>query len=189
LLRRDAVITLARIAAPQPLTVGDEVAPAIVGVACSIAVADIETSRHLPCVASCGTPFVIAELKTRAALTAAMPRADAFAQHFPITHATGIHLYVRTDTADADISSRMFAPLHGIPEDPATGSANVALIGLLARLRPEPDLRLAQNIHQGVDMGRPSVIAAVAEKTAGVVTATYVGGRCVAMMSGVIDLT
>jgi len=34
----------------------------------------------------------------------------------------------------------MFAPLYGIPEDPATGSGNVALAGLLASLRREPDV-------------------------------------------------
>jgi predicted PhzF superfamily epimerase YddE/YHI9 len=37
----------------------------------------------------------------------------------------------------ADFQSRMFAPLHGVFEDPATGSANVALIGLPAHLRHE----------------------------------------------------
>ena len=54
----------------------------------------------------------------------------------------------------------MFAPLKGIPEDPATGSANVALIGLLAKLRPEPDLQLSKTIAQGVEMGRPSLLEA-----------------------------
>jgi trans-2,3-dihydro-3-hydroxyanthranilate isomerase len=82
----------------------------------------------------------------------------------------------------------MFAPLHGIPEDPATGAANVALIGLLAQLRPEPDLQLAKKIAQGVDMGRPSLLEARADKTAGVVTATYIGGSCVPVMRGVLDL-
>jgi trans-2,3-dihydro-3-hydroxyanthranilate isomerase len=82
----------------------------------------------------------------------------------------------------------MFAPLHGIPEDPATGSANVALIGLLAKLRPETDLHLAKKIAQGVDMGRPSLLEARAEKTAGTVTATYIGGTCVPVMRGVLDL-
>ena len=82
----------------------------------------------------------------------------------------------------------MFAPLHGIAEDPATGSANVALIGLLATLRPEPDFRLEQRISQGVDMGRPSLMLASAEKRAGSVVATYIGGTCVPVMRGIITL-
>jgi trans-2,3-dihydro-3-hydroxyanthranilate isomerase len=83
----------------------------------------------------------------------------------------------------------MFAPLYGVPEDPATGSANVALIGLLAQLRSEPDLRLEKTITQGIEMGRPSRLAASADKSAGTVTATYIGGACVPMMQGVLDLT
>ena len=83
----------------------------------------------------------------------------------------------------------MFAPLHGIPEDPATGGANVALIGLLAHHRPEADLTLARTIGQGFDMGRPSLLQASAEKKEGTVVATYIGGRCVPMMTGPIDLS
>jgi trans-2,3-dihydro-3-hydroxyanthranilate isomerase len=83
----------------------------------------------------------------------------------------------------------MFAPHLNIPEDPATGSANVALIGLLARLRPEANLSLSKTIAQGVEMGRTSILRATAEKRGGVVTATFIGGRCVPVMSGTIDLT
>jgi len=82
----------------------------------------------------------------------------------------------------------MFAPHHGIPEDPATGSANVALIGLLAKLRGESDVRISRTIAQGVEMGRPSLLLAEAEKKNGVVTATYIGGRCVPVMSGTLEL-
>jgi len=83
----------------------------------------------------------------------------------------------------------MFAPLFGVPEDPATGSANVVLIGLLAHFRPEPELGLSRTIGQGFDMGRPNILQASAEKKAGRVVATYVGGRCVPMLKGTIDLT
>ena len=82
----------------------------------------------------------------------------------------------------------MFAPLYGVPEDPATGSANVTLIGLLAHRDPRPTSRCAKTIGQGFDMGRPSVLEATAEKKAGKVVATYIGGRCVPMLSGTIEL-
>jgi trans-2,3-dihydro-3-hydroxyanthranilate isomerase len=103
--------------------------------------------------------------------------------------ATGVHLYVVAPEHGVEIQSRMFAPLYGVPEDPATGSANVALIGLLAKLRPEADITLAKTIGQGFDMGRPSLLDATAEKKAGEVTATYIGGRCVPMLKGTIDLS
>jgi len=82
----------------------------------------------------------------------------------------------------------MFAPLYGVPEDPATGSANVTLIGLLALRDARADLTLSKTIGQGVDMGRPSVLEATAEKKNGKVIATYIGGRCVPMLEGTIDL-
>ena len=88
-----------------------------------------------------------------------------------------------------EIQSRMFAPLFGVPEDPATGSANVSLIGLLAHLDKRADLSLSKVIGQGFDMGRPSILEAAAEKKAGKVTATTVGGRCVPMLNGEIELS
>jgi trans-2,3-dihydro-3-hydroxyanthranilate isomerase len=111
-----------------------------------------------------------------------------FLTHLPRDDVTGIHLYLKEAKEDADIQSRMFAPLHGVFEDPATGSANVALIGLLAHLRPELSLRLEAAIGQGVDMGRPSLMRAVAEKANGAVTGTSIGGGCKPVMSGWIDL-
>ena len=97
-------------------------------------------------------------------------------------------IYTRVDEGDVDIRTRMFAPHQNIPEDPATGSANVALIGLLAKLRPEPNVSLSKTIAQGVEMGRPSLLKAHAKKQDGTVTATFIGGRCVPVMSGTIDL-
>ncbi len=188
LTRRGAAVAGASLAAPQPLAVGEAVAPEVVAEACGIAVTAIETRDHGPVIASCGAPFVFAELKDRHALAAAQPRADVFARELARERATGIHLYVQAGAEGADIHCRMFAPLHGIPEDPATGSASVALIGLLAQLRPEPDLDLRKVIAQGFDMGRPSLLEARAVKAAGAVTATFVGGTCVPVMRGTIDL-
>jgi trans-2,3-dihydro-3-hydroxyanthranilate isomerase len=82
----------------------------------------------------------------------------------------------------------MFAPLHGVPEDPATGSANVALVGILASLRAEPDLSLRIAFAQGVEMGRPSLLEAEADKRGGEVVETRIGGRCIPVMSGRIDV-
>jgi len=188
LLRDRSAVTGARLAAPQALSVGETIAPEIVASACSIAETDIDTRTHQPCIASCGIPLIFAAVTSRAALAAARPRTEIFAQHAPTGRATGIHLYVEAATPVADIEARMFAPLYGVTEDPATGSANVALIALLATLRREPDLRLERRISQGVDMGRPSLMIASAEKRAGTIEAAHIGGSCVPVMSGVITL-
>ena len=184
----DSVVAGAALAAPQQFRIMRNLDVATIAQACSLDPADLETRRHPPCLASCGAPFVLAELRDRAALRRAQPRMDVFLARLPRDDATGIHLYVEDDEEGADFQSRMFAPLHGVFEDPATGSANVALIGLLAHLRPEPSLRLEAAIGQGVDLGRPSRMRAVAEKADGVVTRTFIGGKCKLMMSGAIDL-
>ena len=182
----DAVVG-ARLTAPRPLALGDEIAVDVIAAACSLEPRDILTTRHAPRVASCGAPFMFVELKSRAALAKAQQRADVFAANFPIDGVTGIHLYVRDRTDGIDVWTRMFAPLHGVPEDPATGSANVALVGLLAALSAELDLSLSLRIAQGFEMGRPSILDAAAEKRGGAVVETRIGGRCVPVMTGTIE--
>jgi trans-2,3-dihydro-3-hydroxyanthranilate isomerase len=188
LIRDGASVIGAQLAAPQSLMRGDDIALDVVAMACSIEVSNIETANHNPCITSCGVPFVLVELKTRSVLSAARPRAEIYSEYLRPDRATGILLYVREKGSDVDIQARMFAPLHGIPEDPATGSANVALVGLLASLRSEPDLTLQLRIAQGVDMGRPSLLGATAEKRNSQITGMWMGGRCVSMMRGSLQL-
>jgi trans-2,3-dihydro-3-hydroxyanthranilate isomerase len=188
LLKEGVVVSGARLASPQPLTLGAEVPAELIASACSLSVDDIETRNHPPRIASCGAPFILAELKDRARLAAATARSDIFMRDIAKQPATSLLIYTQVAESGIDIRARMFAPHHGIPEDPATGSANVALIGLLANLRREPDLQIAKTIAQGVEMGRPSVLQAEAEKKNGTVIATYIGGRCVPVMSGTIEL-
>jgi trans-2,3-dihydro-3-hydroxyanthranilate isomerase len=184
----DGLVAGASLAAPQKFRIIRDIDVATIAQACSLEPSDIEVRRHPPCLVSCGAPFVIAEVRDRAALRRAQQRMDVFLSHLPRDEVTGIHLYVEEAEEGADFQSRMFAPLHGVFEDPATGSANVALIGLLAHLRPEPSLRLKAAIGQGVDLGRPSLLRAVAEKVDGAVTGTFIGGGCKPVMSGWIDL-
>ena len=188
LTREGGAVIAARLAAPVPLTLGEEYPVELVAEACSLAPADIRVDTHRPRIASCGVSLIFVELVARGALRSAAPRSDVFTRYLPRDRVTGIHLYVPAEEHGVEVQTRMFAPLHGIPEDPATGSANVALIGLLAHYRPEADLALAKTIGQGFDMGRPSILEAAAEKKAGKVVATYIGGRCVPMMSGTIEV-
>ena len=58
----------ARLAAPQPLTMGDDVSPDVAARACSISVTDIETNNHAPCIVSCGVPFVPRMLRLMSAM-------------------------------------------------------------------------------------------------------------------------
>lgn len=187
-LRESNQIAGAQVAAPQKLRVGTTLSPDIVGQLCGAAPSNIEQSRHLPCFASVGVPFVFVQLKTREALANTAPAFEAFERNLPQTTAAGLFLYVRTPESDPPIQARMFAPLLGVHEDAATGAANLALAGLLAHLNHRPDLLLKTRIGQGSDMGRPSILEIMAVKKNGLVTATYVGGRCVPVMKGTMTL-
>jgi trans-2,3-dihydro-3-hydroxyanthranilate isomerase len=194
LLRDGARDVRPRLTAPQPFTRGADVPADLLAAACGLDPGDIATSRHLPCVASCGTPFIFAELKGRDALAAAQPRPEVFARNFPIDGATGIHLYIEDggslaeDGGEYHLRARMFAPLHGVSEDPATGSANVALVGLVSSQMPEAAGTLYLRIGQGIEMGRPSLLEASAEKRDGRVVTTHIAGNCVPVMRGTIEV-
>jgi trans-2,3-dihydro-3-hydroxyanthranilate isomerase len=77
----------------------------------------------------------------------------------------------------------MFTPC--MTEDPATGSATAATAALLAELQGGEELGL--RVGRGVDMGRSSILLARVRKLDGA-TATFVGGRCVAVMEGTFHL-
>jgi trans-2,3-dihydro-3-hydroxyanthranilate isomerase len=186
IIREGGTVVATQLAAPQLLSLGETIAPAIAAAAVGLAADDIVGQ---PVVASTGVKFLFAEVTTRDVLKLARGNGETFAKHLPMDRAVGVHLYVAAPEHGVDIQTRMFAPLYGVPEDPATGSANVTLIGLLAHLDRRADLTLARTIGQGFDMGRPSILQVSAEKRADKVTVTKIGGRCVPMMSGTIDLS
>lgn len=93
-----------------------------------------------------------------------------------------LFLYAR----DGDrVYARMFAPLSGTVEDPATGSAAAALTALLLEKASETRLRL--EILQGIEMGRASRILTEATREDGVVRCR-IGGECVPVLRGVAEV-
>jgi trans-2,3-dihydro-3-hydroxyanthranilate isomerase len=173
--------------APEPLSRGRTVPAATVAEALSLDAEEIVTRTHQPVVASVGLPFLMVELRDRAALERARARADRLEALAADGVSPDVHLYVRSGDG-FDLRARMFAPLDGVPEDPATGSANCALAALLGTLDPAPSGTFRWRIAQGVEMGRPSVLEARAEKEEGVVTSAYVRGASVLVSEGQIEV-
>lgn len=185
--RRAAQGIWCELAAPAPLSLGANVEPEALAAAVSLGAADIATEVHPPRVASVGLPFLFAELTDHAALARARCRIERLEALAAAGLPPDVHLYVRTGD-EFDIRARMFAPLDGVPEDPATGSANCALAGLLAQCDRAADGTFRWRIAQGVEMGRPSVLEASAEKQRGSVTATRIGGASVLVSEGFIEV-
>ncbi len=83
---------------------------------------------------------------------------------------------------------RMFAPGLGVPEDPATGSAAAAFAGWIAARGWVTDGRLELRLHQGADLGRPSLLRLSIERAGGHTTAVRVGGAAVLISEGTLYL-
>jgi trans-2,3-dihydro-3-hydroxyanthranilate isomerase len=79
--------------------------------------------------------------------------------------------------------TRMFAPFHGVPEDPATGSAAGPLAVHLAR-HGRIGFGDEIEIRQGEEIGRPSRLYARAEGSADKVERVLVGGSAVIVARG-----
>lgn len=161
-----------------PLEILSEPEPSFVAAALGLSAQDIRTDTHAPTQASIGLPFVITELSTRAALAACEPNMERFkegAARYPTELDFAIFAYVRDG---GNVSSRMFAPLDNIPEDPATGSASATLAALLTDILSAPQ---SLTFLQGEDMGRPSHIKAATTQAPISVT---ISGNAVKTMAG-----
>jgi len=175
------------LAAPAPLQLSEPASGELVAGALSLEPGDLVTETHLPQAASVGLPFLMVELPDAATLARARIDAEMFEVIAEAGLPPDIHMYVRSDD-DYDIRARMFAPLDGVPEDPATGSANCALAGLLAHYAPGDDCDLTWRILQGAEMGRPSLLEARAAKRDGRVTGAWIGGGAVMFAEGCLDI-
>jgi trans-2,3-dihydro-3-hydroxyanthranilate isomerase len=171
-------IVSCELTAPQSLSLGKTLPIELVAAAISIDAKEIVTKTHGPQVTSVGLPFVMVELRDRSVLERARINMSGFETLAAQGVMPDVFLYTRANDG-FDIRARMYAPLSGVPEDPATGSANCALAGLLAHYSPQPSGSFSWRIAQGVEMGRPSTLIARAEKTDGVVQTTRIGGAAV----------
>jgi trans-2,3-dihydro-3-hydroxyanthranilate isomerase len=169
----------------------DDVSALAAGI--GLAPGDLRPSSAAVQEVSCGVPFVIVPVVSRAAVDRAAPDARLLARAFQEAGWPQRHVYIFTlDGGDdaADVYTRMFAPEIGIMEDPATGSASGPLgaylvrHGLFARAPRQPLRNL-----QGRAMGRPSWISIAPVVTGEQITAVRVGGQAVIVGTGTVELT
>jgi trans-2,3-dihydro-3-hydroxyanthranilate isomerase len=170
---------------PEELSLGDDLSVDLVASALSISPNDIVVDCHVPHIASVGMPFVMVELKNHDVLKKIKVNLTEFETIASQGISPFVHSYIRSND-EFDIKARMFAPLQGIPEDPATGSANCALAGLLAYYDTKSSGLFEWTVSQGVEISRPSFLKVRAEKKDDKVLNTWVGGQSVMVSEGVI---
>lgn len=170
-----------RITAPQALSTFEEIPADIVSACLNLNADEVLTTTHAPITATVGVPFVLAEVR-HDAIARAAPDITAFERAVASGHAmTGRFSLFAYARDGANIRARMFAPISGTWEDPATGSASATLAALLLRCSTANEA--AFTIRQGEEMGRPSLLHVTATRRSGEITAT-VAGRCVPVMRG-----
>ena len=148
------------------------------------------TAAGLPPAAySAGVPFTIVPLASREALSAARLDVGVWQEHVAARAAPHIFAITMPDWKQGrTVHARMFAPAMGIPEDPATGAAATALAGYLAHGQRLMNGDAAWTIHQGEDMGRPSLIRLEARTEAGLLQEIRVGGGAVIVSRGTFHI-
>lgn len=135
----------------------------------------------LPRLVSTGLPDILLPVCSREALARIEPDFPALASLSERYGAVGVHAFT-TDGDDATCHVRNFAPLYGIDEESATGTANGALAyyGLLnGFVAPGEDCRFVQ----GEKLGRPSAVHARVEKD-GAGYSVRVGGEGAIVAAG-----
>jgi trans-2,3-dihydro-3-hydroxyanthranilate isomerase len=169
------------------LTLGAKMPVDLLAACIGLSHGDIVATAHRPVVASVGNSFCIVEVAADA-LSRAVPDIGRFREAAKSFTALGpnrlpLYLYAR-DGADR-LRARMFSPLSGTTEDPATGSAATPLAALLLSLGGDSERRY--QIRQGVEMGRPSLLLCTARRGADGIRAS-VGGGCVPVLKGEVSL-
>ncbi len=151
----------------------------------------IVSKHHVPRMLSLGVRFLYVELKDLEALSASEAAPGPVTRISAARGLDGVFAYVRVDEGSkngVDVRARMYAPVHGVMEDPATGSANAGLGNLLASLSKEADATLEWNVAQGIEMGRPSRLHVTAERRKGEIVEVRVAGGAVLACRGQIDI-
>ena len=145
---------------------------------------EIGFGAHRPGLWQGGPRFLYAPVASLEALGRARPIQPQWSAQMQAAGVDSIYLY--TPGEACDFRARMFSPTAGIPEDPATGSASAILAAqmLASGALPEGETRLT--LHQGVEMGRPSVIGMSAAVAGGRLAEVRIAGSAVPVSDGKI---
>lgn len=134
---------------------------------------------------STGIPFLIVPLKSLAHLKKAKVDFAKFMKAVENIEAKAPLVFCpEARENENDLSVRVFVDYYGIPEDPATGSANGCLAGYLVKHSYFGQNRIDVRVEQGHEIGRPSLLYLKAEERADDID-VFVGGRAIMVAKGV----
>ncbi len=133
---------------------------------------------------STGVPDIIVPLKTLEAVRKAKIVSDKYYDLIEHLEAKAILIFCpETLKEENALHVRFFADYYGVPEDPATGSANGCLAGYLVKNRYFGESQIDIRTEQGYEIGRPSLLYLKAEDK-GEDIDVHVGGRVILIAEG-----
>jgi len=132
---------------------------------------------------STGMPFIIVPLKNLDAVKRARVNMDRLLEM--ASEVQGGILVFCPQTVDPrnNLHVRVFVDLHGVPEDPATGSGNGCLAGYLSQYRYFGISKVNAKVEQGYEVRRPSLLLLKARKI-GDTLQVEVGGKVFLVAEG-----
>ncbi len=140
-----------------PAAVASEPDPAEVARALGLNVEEVTPSGLKPLAVKAGVTHMIVPVGTPEVLASVRPDTAALNDISRKYGVIGAYPFaLRTDGGEVHARARLFAPLYGIPEDAATGSAAAPLGFYLHRHNLMPAGSNAFWYEQGIEMGRPS---------------------------------
>jgi trans-2,3-dihydro-3-hydroxyanthranilate isomerase len=149
--------------------------------------AEIGFENHRPLRMAAGNTFAFLPV----ASLEAMAKARVSSSHWgtAIQGGIGAFLYCRQTVHNTSaFHARMFAPEHGVPEDPATGSAAVGFAGVIHRFDVLPDGLHKRIVEQGYEMGRSSQIELSLQVEGSKLSTVRIGGHAVRVAEGMIEV-
>jgi trans-2,3-dihydro-3-hydroxyanthranilate isomerase len=162
---------------------------AALAAALGLEAADVGCGDHVPSMFSAGVGFTFVPLRDLAAVARAQPRPEAWPAAFGEgSHAAAFVYTAGGIAADASFHARMFAPTMGVREDPATGAAAAAFVGVVHMFEKPADGLHRYVIEQGCEMGRPSRIVVTMTVDRGALVNATVGGDAVVVASGTLHV-
>lgn len=133
---------------------------------------------------STGFPAIIVPLKTLDTVKKARTNRDKYFALVENIESKGILIFCpETYHRENKLNVRFFADYFGVPEDPATGSANGCLAGYLVKNRYFGEDQINIRVEQGYEIGRPSLLFLKAEKGKEEIS-VFVGGKVIMVARG-----
>lgn len=162
--------------------------PELVARSLGLSVADLAGADLPPEVIASGVRHLIVPVKSPEVLAAVEPDTAALSRLSRALGVVGAYPFALLgDDLAGYARARLFGPLFGIPEDPATGSAAAPLALYLARHGLLPRGADAFWYEQGVEMGRPSRLWVQVARE-GPETRVRVGAQVFLVATGILEL-